>query len=881
VRGGDDLMAYSKPSLNCLQHAADSAGGDITNADILDAFDEVNRYKAELEAKGLLTGNAERLRKFSAEKAEKAKIAAAMQKRMAALNVIRRKEIDAHISGLRAQGMSPAQALLAMFEGAGGKFTGVAGGRKSVWSRQQGARKRYQGRWIEEALTERPHLRPLLASRDKAFDRDVTIEMWELRDGGQPGKTGNEDAKWFAAHTAKYLELARTEVNRAGNAGIGKLDGYAGAQTHDDIKLIRAGKINWINRIMVRLDKRRTFSEGVSDAEAEAILGDIYDTIITGLPNTPTPAELGQRVGPANLARSLAKHRVLHFKSADDAMAYNEEFGYGGTISGIASQLGNMGNVLGLVESLGGNPETMVKAVAASLDRQVKEDATLDPATKAKWSKQLDLSRGSGLAGALDIMVGMTSRPTGDGRWATIGENVRSVERMAKLGGATITSVPSDAVLTALAAQFRGGSFLKTLTGHIGALMRGRPRDEQMALAYLGGEGYDGLISAMMGGRVANDATTGAIAKAQDIFFRVNGLTGTTDIARAFNVRMIQAELGMNARHAYGDLYGNYRHVLGMHGIDAARWDVLRQAVGTVEGKPYITPDRVRDLSDEAFMPLVQDRLTAIAGQRDFAERAAGIVGDARRSLELDLHAFFADEVSYGVVTPDAAATRWTTWGGTRPGTRAGELARYTMQFKATPIAFIQRPLARLAYGRSWKDIKTWQHLGTGLVGLMIAGYISMTFKDVLKGYWPPRDPTDPRTIMAAVSQSGALGIYGDFLFSQNNRFGGGVLETVAGPTFGSISDIISAGLDARDYAISGGEDKFSGTRAFNAIYGNTPYANLFYTQPVMNYLWVESLREYLGPGYQRRQERDRIRQYGQERMDFLPPRTLAQTLDR
>ena len=48
-----------------------------------------------------------------------------------------------------------------------------------------------------------------------------------------------------------------------------------------------------------------------------------------------------------------------------------------------------------------------------------------------------------------------------------------------------------------------------------------------------------------------------------------------------------------------------------------------------------------------------------------------------------------------------------------------------------------------------------------------------------------------------------------------------------------------------------------------------------------MNYLWVESLREYLGPGYQRRQERDRIRQYGQERMDFLPPRTLAQTLDR
>jgi hypothetical protein len=876
-------MAYSKPSLNCLQHAADSAGGDITNADILEAFEEVNRYKAEREAMGLTTGNAERLKKFAAEKGEKAKIAAAMQKRMAAINVMVRKEINAHIAGLRAQGMSPAQAMMAMFEGAGGRFSGVAGGRKSVWARQQAGRKRYQGRWIEEAMREKPHLRQLL--QDKAFDRDVTIEMWELREGGQPGKTGNEDAKWFAAHTAKYLELARTEVNRAGNAGIGKMDGYAGVQTHDDIKLIRATKVNWINRIMPRLDKRRTFAEGVSDAEAEAILGDIYDTIITGLPNTPTPAELGQRVGPANLARSLAKHRVLHFKSADEAIAYNAEFGYGGTIQGIASQLSNMGNVLGLVEALGGNPEVMAKAVAADLDRQVKEDASLDPETKAAWSKQLDFSKGSGLDGALSIMTGLTSRPTGDGRWATIGENVRAVERMAKLGGATITSVPSDAVMTALAAQFRGGSFLKAVTGHIGALMRGRPRDEQMSLAYLGGEGYDGLIAALMGGRVANDATTGAIAKAQDWFFRLNGLTGTTDIARAFNVRMIQAELGMNAKHAYGDLYGNYRHVLGMHGIDAARWEVLRQAAGTIEGKPYITPDRVRDLPDAAFEPLVQDRLSAIQGRRDYAERAAAIIGDARRSLELDLLAFFADEVSFGVVTPDAAATRWTTWGGTRPGTRAGELARYVMQFKATPIAFIQRPLARATFARSYnlkqdlKNIRQWQHLGTGLVGLMIAGYMSMTFKDVLKGYWPPRDPTDPRTIMAAISQAGAAGIYGDFLFSTNNRFGGGVPETFIGPTFGTISDVISAGLDARDYAISQGEDKFSATRAFNTLYGNTPYANLFYTQPVMNYLWVESLREYLGPGYQRRQERDRIRQYGQERMDFLPPRTLVQTL--
>jgi hypothetical protein len=153
------------------------------------------------------------------------------------------------------------------------------------------------------------------------------------------------------------------------------------------------------------------------------------------------------------------------------------------------------------------------------------------------------------------------------------------------------------------------------------------------------------------------------------------------------------------------------------------------------------------------------------------------------------------------------------------------------------------------------------------MAGLTLAGYMAMTAKDMIKGYWPPRDPGDPRTWLAAAQQGGAWGIYGDFLFSQSNRFGGNLLETLAGPTLGSASDIVNIGLDARDFAISGGEDPLSGAQALNALMSNTPYANLFYTKPALDYLFLSSLKEALSPGFQRRQTRRRERDFNQSRI--------------
>jgi hypothetical protein len=133
---------------------------------------------------------------------------------------------------------------------------------------------------------------------------------------------------------------------------------------------------------------------------------------------------------------------------------------------------------------------------------------------------------------------------------------------------------------------------------------------------------------------------------------------------------------------------------------------------------------------------------------------------------------FFADETSYGVIETDARSRRTTTW-GTRPGTLAGEGIRFIMQFKGFPIAFRSAPSGG-PHSASGKGAKLEQaaHIGTMIAGLTMAGYAAMTMKDLTRGYWPPRDPTDIKTWEAAFVQGGAAGIYGDYLFGRVNRFG-------------------------------------------------------------------------------------------------------------
>jgi len=68
-----------------------------------------------------------------------------------------------------------------------------------------------------------------------------------------------------------------------------------------------------------------------------------------------------------------------------------------------------------------------------------------------------------------------------------------------------------------------------------------------------------------------------------------------------------------------------------------------------------------------------------------------------------------------------------------------------------------------------------------------------------------------PEFMVAAFAQGGGAGIFGDFLFSDVNRFGGGIASTLLGPTAEMADKTIGLTLGNAQQLAKGEDTNFSG----------------------------------------------------------------------
>ena len=824
----------------CLEAVRAAAGREIDDDEIAAIFEAVDRRLEAERARGNIDMLEQRTAEIAREMGDDLRLRAAKQAQHAALNAIRRDALENQLMPMLQGGMTFPKAMLALLEGS---TKGVEGARNSVAATHLAFMGRFAGDMMAAIQRERPHLVNRRMLTDKRLSDNVMREMRELRDGGNPGRTGDDDAKYLARMFATFAELSRTDLNRLG-ASIGKLDGWS-PQVHDDYRLLRAGKEKWVREIAPLLDMDRTFKD-VAPGDVPRILGDVYDNIVTGIEKGPSARARGERRGPANLANALGKERVLHFRDADAAIAYNDLYGFGNVFTAMWTHQMHAARYAAQMQVFGPNPEIMRDSILESLKRRVRADATLTDEQKRRLGETLQAGQGGSIDSAWAVATGMTSAPV-NARWARIGSNIRGWEMLSKLGGAVISSI-SDLPTAALNLKFHGRSYWGALGEQTRRLItEGRGAGEAKEIAYLFGEGMEGLVSHIHVAHVAEDAIPGRMARATAAFFRWNWLTWWTEANRAVTARIMGADMGAKAELAHAALPERYRHVLSLHSIGAKEWDAIRQAARReVNGNNYITPDAVRALPDEAVAPLIQGNATP----RKLA--------DARLNLELALRRFYADEARFGVIETDAAARRMTTL-GTRPGTLGGEAVRMVMQFKGFTIAFTQRVIGRAVQGAEGGSHAGIGHIGALIAGTTIAGYAAMTAKDFLRGYGP-RDPTSWRTILAALQQGGGAGIYGDFLFGEANRFGQSTAESVIGPAAGDAFNALDIMKRARDGDVRAAD-------LLNAGLRNTPFINLHLARPALDALILNSWREAASPGFTARQNARRRQEYGQERV--------------
>ena len=411
---------------------------------------------------------------------------------------------------------------------------------------------------------------------------------------------------------------------------------------------------------------------------------------------------------------------------------------------------------------------------------------------------------------------------------------------MAKLGFATISSFSDIATKAAfINANTERGVFASYGRAFVDVLegFKGAKRKE---LGYLLGVGVENFLNDVHARFGANDSGPGKMAKAHQLFFRLNGMQWWNNSQKTGIARMLASDLAVYSNRSFDKVPPETQRLLGLYDIDGNDWKVFSELVEKAEdGRNYVIPDRVEELSNDVVDSLIRDK----EGTLNITDK---IRQDFKDKFRTKISMYYADSADVAIPTPGARERAIMNQGHPR-GTVMGEAIRMIMQLKGFPITYITKGLARQ------KATAGYYGVAKMMVGSTVMGYLSIALKDVLKG----REPRDvflgdgefnTKLLKQAFLQGGGAGIYGDFIFNEYNRYGRSFQETLLGPTAGAVDDVAKmlGKLSEGDIPTQ---------KALSFAMQNTPYINLFYTKLALDYLFLHDLQELSKPGFLRKME--------------------------
>ena len=842
--------------MDCADIIRQSAREGMSDEEIIRIYDRVKRLRRKLARNADKSGDiGAELRRRAKEEGDLRLDEALARKRAAVLQASARLRIENNIAtnwrGREYEGLSSVIV---------GTQHARTGARRSVDAAQQSLAGYYIGGFISDL--ERlggPHFQ---IWRKGAMNREISEALWTIDNPAASPFDGPKEAMEIAEVIHKWQEVARSDGNRAG-AWTGKMPGYVVRQSHDAIKLRAKGFEAWRDSIVESLDWERTANGIFRDSDTavvggktltkEGYLREIFMNLRTGVRldgSSIEPRAARRRDYGGNVASKMSQERVLHFLDGGSWFEYNEIFGIGTLQDAVIHGLQRSAQGTALMRAMGPDPRATLNAVRDSLELRLRQEGRAEELDRLIHKHHALDAQLAEVDGSLNAVGNPTA--------AQVFRVIRGLQSMSKLGGAVISAFGDVPVFSA-EFSYQGMGRYQAMWEGIKLAIRGKGTADQRAIL-----SQLGVFSDSMAGDLAanfsGDDIPGSITRLQTLFFKATGLTLWTDSWRKAAGLMMSHELALERALDWGSLSADRRRVFQLYGIDAKRWDIMRSA-GTrmADGREYLTPDGLDAVSDDAFEALLR------AEGRDVSPEA---IADLRWEMADQLRTYFRDRISYAVLEPDAK-TRSIMRQGTSAGTFAGEALRCVMQFKSFPIATIQKVWGRETLGRgndTVADALSNRHGEIMSIAQLVLtmgafGYLSMTTKELLKGRTPRKWWESPemasKTFFAAMAQGGGLGIFGDFLFGESNRFGGGLISTIAGPTAGTIEDIHKIYTRVRD-------GDTIGQGALRTAMGLVPGSNIWYFRGAFDYFLGYRIYESMNPGYFRRMQRRVERENGQ-----------------
>lgn len=316
---------------------------------------------------------------------------------------------------------------------------------------------------------------------------------------------------------------------------------------------------------------------------------------------------------------------------------------------------------------------------------------------------------------------------------------------------------------------------------------------------------------------------------------KLRGQLGNRTFTRAAMLRMLE-DLADNT-FASTEI-GRYRY------RTTPEFQALPEWLQRAFGDPTLTAGDVRQLLDAMTRREPRDRVEGFPSIP--SDRALDKITRYFRDLSERYQEMIVQETTFAV--PEATLRSRSFTSEVKPGTFQGELMRSMAQFKGFGVA-----VAQLHVGRVMNEVASGRVGAASLpyaVGAMAAlgmlGMLSLQLKQLARGE-DLRDMEDWRTWSAALAQSGGAGIYGDFFMADQNRFGGSLTGTVAGPTVGRLERFARASLGNVQQGAEGKKTN-AGRELVNVGQSLDPLSSLWWTKLAWDRMGYSHLRRWLDP---------------------------------
>lgn len=662
--------------------------------------------------------------------------------------------------------------------------------------------------------------------RDTKFMPDVIREM-----GGR--KTGNGEAARFSAALRNVYDKAGNRFRNAGGL-LETLEDYY-PQMHAPNLLRKVTEDEWKDFLFPLLDRGKMidFETGlpITDERLLEMMSDDFKDILTNGRHTKAKRiDAGQDFfSGVEVYKRKANMRFYRFKSPDDFLIYNEKFGTGkdGLYDLVINSIKSFSNDIALLETYGPLPNEMNRGLV------------LRASTEGSHARER-LAQAS-----YDIVSGVAGSTAQDSRWFGVVAGSQNLIRAALLPAAPLSAL-SDAAFLTLAAKVNGlpqTAVLKRYTSLMNPLAK---EDREIAKA-------SGLIHDIVHGqaigeeRYAGESMAyGATATLANFTNVGSGLRYMTTAAKNAATLELEAMLAREVKKPFASLGKEFKAAAIAHGITEQDWAILRKIPA------WVPKDGVGFLGSKAIFDHIGSTEDAIALASKIDDWGLNI-----GKLATNEPTVMTKAITTGQVLGDA-----------RKGTALRAFVSSVMMLKSFPITVMNRhlfPYISRAKQGDYSYLAQMLLLGTTLGGVAIMS------KDLSQGKTPRA--IDGNFVMAALLQSGGLGIMGDFMFAKYNRFGQDPLVSLMGPVFGLSSDTMRLLKGSFDRALEDGTEKaFDNFRrdAFKYVKRYNPVAvpKFWYTRLVAERLMFDEMERIINPRFEadkRRIEKRMRDDYGQE----------------